>query len=61
VGCGAGCGADFGADFGAAGFGVKKLEMDCCFVFCDELDEKGLLFGAIADNSDVIGCVDVDS
>ena len=41
------------------GFGAKKLEMDCCFVFWEELDEKGLLFGAIAGNSDVVGRVEV--
>jgi hypothetical protein len=26
---------------------VKKLEIVCCFVFCDEADNGGLLFGAI--------------
>jgi hypothetical protein len=31
------------------GFGVKKEEIDCCLVFCDDGtdDPKGLLFGAI--------------
>ena len=33
-----GCGSGFGAGFGACeDLGVKKLEIDCCLVFCEAL------------------------